>query len=295
MKQQDWTEQLRHRLSEYEEPVPEGLWDGIERRMQHRARMVALRRWVIGVAACGLLLIGGWQLFKKGQELPSPAGQLVAANTEEEQEQVVADGTPNEAEVWDGAGSEGSNMLPAYHREHIEVRQATPQEETQMASQESSEEASQATSQEETQAPPAVPPHQERETMMPPASRDRPLNMQRKLRRISMQLHATNLLAQNGVTQIRPALLTRSFMETLSQDLSDRGPFYLANYEKRTEHNMPLTVGLSVSLPLTDRWWVASGVDFSRVTSTLAVHQLQPEVNTQVCVNVVLISSKLAT
>ena len=79
MKQQDWTEQLRQRLADHEEPVPEGLWDDIEQRLQRRPRLVVLRRWMAGAAAVALLLIGGWQLLSTSDDTQSAAEELLLA------------------------------------------------------------------------------------------------------------------------------------------------------------------------------------------------------------------------
>ena len=38
---QDWTEQLRQRLADYEEPAPDGLWEAIEQRLQEESALLA--------------------------------------------------------------------------------------------------------------------------------------------------------------------------------------------------------------------------------------------------------------
>ena len=67
MEQQDWTEQLRNRLSSHEEPVPDGLWDRIEQQLDASSgkprRVVPLRWWLAAAAVAVVALIGGGYLY----------------------------------------------------------------------------------------------------------------------------------------------------------------------------------------------------------------------------------------
>lgn len=72
MKKEQWTDKLRERMAEYEEPAPEGLWNDIESALQqpavhHRARTVALRRWA-AAAVVSLLLGGAGVVYFTGSE-----------------------------------------------------------------------------------------------------------------------------------------------------------------------------------------------------------------------------------
>ena len=101
-------------------------------------------------------------------------------------------------------------------------------------------------------------------------------NLPRKAvrRPFSLQFHTTNLLANNnGTTQTEPMLMSQAYMGPLSSALARTAPVYLADHEEKTEHRMPLTVGLSLRLPLSERWWLSSGINYSLVSSTFN-HQL---------------------
>ena len=71
MKQEQWTEQLREKLSGYQEAVPDGLWGDIEAALDEapvkRRPVVAWRRWS-AAAAIILLLAGGSLLLWNREE-----------------------------------------------------------------------------------------------------------------------------------------------------------------------------------------------------------------------------------
>ena len=80
MKSNDWTSQLNQRLSDHQEPAPEGLWDRIEAQLDadipqqpaivpvsHRS---TLRRWM-AAASIALLIGGGAYLFMHKDQAPT--------------------------------------------------------------------------------------------------------------------------------------------------------------------------------------------------------------------------------
>lgn len=80
MKSNDWTSQLSQRLTDHQEPAPEGLWDRIEAQLDadipqqpaivpvsHRS---TLRRWM-AAASVALLIGGGAYLFMHDDQAPT--------------------------------------------------------------------------------------------------------------------------------------------------------------------------------------------------------------------------------
>ena len=74
MTKQDWTKNLKSKLSDYQAPVPEGLWDDIEASLpqaspERRVSMIPWRKWSVA-AAMALALLGGgtylWQRYGMG-------------------------------------------------------------------------------------------------------------------------------------------------------------------------------------------------------------------------------------
>ena len=80
MKSNDWTSQLNQRLSDHQEPAPEGLWDRIEAQLdadipQHPAivpvsHRSTLRRWM-AAASIALLIGGGAYFFMHDDQAPT--------------------------------------------------------------------------------------------------------------------------------------------------------------------------------------------------------------------------------
>ena len=272
MKQHDWTEQLRQRLSDYEEPAPNGLWADIDRCMQRRARLVVLRRWMVGVAACALLLVGGWHLMKpfdtdlpymantNGTEIPLPsrheveevenASQMIAKVERENEANMPANPPQRRKSV---AEKETQSLEPLSRQ--VEEMPARPKVNMQDAQQEKRREE-------------AVMAYQEKRTELPPAVSSTPATERYRRQKVSLQLHADNLMAYGGSTYKEPMLMTQSYMGNATFELSRKAPVYLSNHEEKVEHHRPLTVGLSFRLPLGERWWLASGATLSRTSST---------------------------
>lgn len=65
MNKNDWTQQLRHRLKDRQESVPDDWWDGIASAMEQKAaksrrsRIIPLYRWMSAAAVGLVLVIGG--------------------------------------------------------------------------------------------------------------------------------------------------------------------------------------------------------------------------------------------
>ncbi|MBR1415633.1 MAG: outer membrane beta-barrel protein [Prevotella sp.] len=264
MKQQDWTEQLRQRLANHEEPVPDGLWADIERRVApfKPARRVVLRRWIAAAAACGLVLAGLWSVLKDdsvpgsipaGEESTAPAA--IAQNRTSTAEQASIPVT----EQLQASTAELASASTRPTRPTSPIIPATP-----------TTEQAQAPATEQPQAP-ATEPASARSTRpispITPTTTTSPSRPSPR-RTIELSLHATNLLAYGGTTEVEPVEMASAYMGPASLMLARSNKVYLSDHDETTDHKMPLTVGLSLRLPLADRWWLASGVNYSRVASS---------------------------
>ena len=67
MTHQDWTDQLRERMADYEAAAPEGLWDDIEQSLPSRqAKTIPLWLRLVGSAAMIIFVAGiGWWLWQE--------------------------------------------------------------------------------------------------------------------------------------------------------------------------------------------------------------------------------------
>lgn len=284
MKQQDWTEQLRQRLAEHESHVPEGLWDDIERRMNKRARRVIIRRWIAAAAACALLLVGSWQLLKQQQEPQQSQQQLSATNSLTVQ--------PDDTRIEKVDEEAQPTQAPTPAQDAHSTQKAHPAQIAHLAQNAQDDHPAQDSHpaqdiQDTHPAQDTLPTIPSQPTERNPLRRDQRIPIKRQTERRqairpSLQLHTTNLLAQGSMTQTEPMLMTRSYMGPTSQSLARQTPVYLSNHEEKTEHHMPFTIGLSLRIPMNDRWWVATGVNYSRVSSTFTyTSNISQQVNEQ--------------
>ena len=98
-------------------------------------------------------------------------------------------------------------------------------------------------------------------------------------RRPSFSLRSSNLLQTNamGSNTVQPMLMSMAYASSTAASYMSNGarmaPMYLANYEEEADHRLPLSLGLSVRLPLTPRLWVESGLSYTVVSSTFT-HRL---------------------
>ena len=99
--------------------------------------------------------------------------------------------------------------------------------------------------------------------------------MQTKNKPLTVSLRGANLLASNGsnaVSTSEPIYMARGRMNSAmyaanSEDF-EQDPIRLIDYADDTEHQHPFMVGLTVSVPLTDRLWVETGLSYTRAKST---------------------------
>ena len=117
MKKEQWTDKLRERMAEYEEPAPEGLWDDIESALQQpavhrRARTVALRRWA-AAAVVALLLGGAGVVYFSGSESAVSMTSDSASDEKNlaEEPQSVSEESRRGSVVTDLRGHENSNDM----------------------------------------------------------------------------------------------------------------------------------------------------------------------------------------
>ena len=343
---QDWTEQLRQRLADYEEPAPDGLWEAIEQRLQEEgallasqeqpeipdnpdipenpdtpdipgstavsARRVPLRRWLAVAASVLVLLTAGVALLFQQSETEQMADAAATAELSPTEKlgvtmEVENDGeTMKAAEAVEDTQTENLTEQPSSvdHTAKLLAQLAeTKEEKTVVAPVETKEEKAVVAADapieptNPSQAEPSSKPQDETavaqkkgETAV--AQRDVPVdgassgssfipNHPDVTRRQSLRppltvgLRGANLLASNGknaVSTSEPIYMARGRMKSAlyANNYKDfeQDPIRLVDYADDTEHQHPFTVGLTLSIPLTDRLWVETGLSYTRAKST---------------------------
>ena len=289
MTKKDWTEQLRERLADYETDAPEGLWADIERRLtQQPSNVVApqkqksavtplWQRW-ISIAALVALVAGTcWWLWPKEQTQKEPL-----AKKEQMQSKPLAKQEPELREspvrpVRTESSLTTENKYAPYGKK-VRINQtdnnilspshapADNQAETEWA-----------------EVPPQPQRSSQQQSPAPPASRSRaevspqrpsPLPSPTKNRKgVTIGLMANNgLMAYNHTNgvQMSPEMASRYDFSDYLPPGSTRAteePIWLIGYEERQHHDHPISFGLTLSYPLTNRWTLSTGLVYTRLNS----------------------------
>lgn len=289
MKQEDWTSRLRERLEGYETPAPEGLWQQIEQSLpaERKSRVRPLKRWLAAAAAA--MLVGG-----VGLGLLWKSGADNALQTSEDSRDsyninnVAADDTRKQmtedepADVSDALvaqtltnGTEDIHISVG-NKNIIVTRQVVDGEAVgySIKVEEKIKEDVPATNE-------PMRTEMRGETSLRPSraqtSETRQQMYVRKPRfyqRFSAGLMASSLAMANSKStmgvlapQVR---FSPARADGFSNDVSmvSRAPEYVTGFEERTEHKAPLTFGLKLGYSITQRLWVESGVQYSKLSST---------------------------
>ena len=289
MTKKDWTEQLRERLADYETDAPEGLWADIERRLAQQPSSVVApqrqkgtvtplwRRWV-GIAAFMALVAGtGWWLWPKEQTQKEPL-----ANKEQTQSKPLAKQEPELRESPIRPGRTENSLLTekefAPYGKKIRINRT----DSNILSQNHTPADNQAET-EWTEVPPQPQRSSQQQSPTPPVSRSRaevppqhpsplPLPSPTKKRKgVTIGLMANNgLLAYNHTNGVKmsPEMASRYDISDYLPPGSTRAaeePIWLIGYEERQHHDHPISFGLTLSYPLTNRWTLSTGLVYTRL------------------------------
>ncbi len=86
MSNNDWTNKLRDRLADYQEPVSHDLWASIEQSLAQEtpastSYLISIRRWSVAAAVAALLAVGGGYVYYSQENmLPKQAGLVTSNN-----------------------------------------------------------------------------------------------------------------------------------------------------------------------------------------------------------------------
>lgn len=291
MTKKDWTEQLRERLADYEADAPEGLWADIERRLTQQPTSVVVppqqkstvtplwRRWVSIAALVALVAGMGWWFWPKEQTANGPL-----AKKEQTQSKPLAKQEPELRESPVRTGRTESSLTTekefAHYGKKVRINQtdnnilsqnhtiADNQAETEWAEVRPQPQRS------PQQQPPTPPASRSRAEVPPQPQRPSPLPSPTKNRKgVTIGLMANNgLMAYNHTNGVMmsPEMASRyDFSDYLppGSTRATKEPIWLIGYEERQHHDHPISFGLTVSYPLTNRWTLSTGLVYTRLNS----------------------------
>jgi hypothetical protein len=291
MTKKDWTEQLRERLADYEADAPEGLWADIERRLTQQPTSVVVppqqkstvtplwRRWVSIAALVALVAGMGWWFWPKEQTANGPL-----AKKEQTQSKPLAKQEPELRESPVRTGRTESSLTTEKEFAHYGKKVRINQTDNNILSQNHTTADNQAET-EWAEVPPQLQRSPQQQPPTPPASRSRaevppqpqrpsPLPSPTKNRKgVTIGLMANNgLMAYNHTNGVMmsPEMASRYDFSDYLPPGSTRAteePIWLIGYEERQHHDHPISFGLTVSYPLTNRWTLSTGLVYTRLNS----------------------------
>ena len=273
MKQDKWTQQLHDKLAEHEMAAPEDLWADIEAALEQqpkprKSRFVALRRWA-AAATVAALMIGGGYLWWNGNDQKSEG--TMAEATQRERPPVQAN-EPKEPET--------TPTREAYSPVHKKLAVATktaidspspmtinqPQETAEIIPADTIVETERPVIEKavETENQAVVRELDRQIAKLPPAKTKQPL---------SLGLYAMNGLnnqsSSNGVLMADD--MAKQFQDIYEYSYATAArisePIYLTGYEERENHHRPISYGLTLSYPLTERLSLTTGVIYTKLVS----------------------------
>ena len=292
MKRDKWTQQLHNKLAEYETAAPDDLWADIEARLDQQpkpvpssSRFVAMRRWAVAASIVLLIAAGGYlwrttseQSQQTAQTFPDSQGEGSLAQLHAPQGEGAGVGSETSPDRSQKNLSEGIIQTPPL-TPRLEGRGVAAREEPQMTEEPQPQIA-------EEPQPHMTEKAQRQFAELPRRQTTEPSVVKTK-RQVSLGLYAMNGLgnqnSSNGV--LMADALAKQYMETYAYSnvaaTRRSEPIWLAGYEERQHHHRPITYGLTLSYPLSDRISLTTGVVYTKLqsdfTQVMRSQQIQQE------------------
>jgi len=261
MKQEKWEEQLRNKLADYEEPVPEDLWAGIEAKLpQRQERLVVIwgRRVAVAAAFAGLIYGGSYLLNKEDSE-DLPMESAVVARTETPKTETSNVEVPNVAI---------SNIVtpkPLARQQDACLEVEMPQPET----------IGPVTTESHQEEP--APEHHDVTPRQMPDEKAVLMKLDSEMSVKSVTSHSgigLGLYAQNGFGNgmssngvLMSQRLIDDYKYTRNLSRADHELIYLAHYEERQKHYLPISFGIVANLSVSSGFSLSTGLVYTRLRS----------------------------
>lgn len=284
MKQEDWTQYLRQQLDNHKEAVPEGLWTDIEaaldRQAKHPTLFIRMRRWAVAAAVTIFVIGGGFLLWPQGEHTQLTECAMAAADVQaiEDEEEV---NTPWEEQTEEGIAAEVPQPayapLPKTAKHEDADEQQVISEEKEVSLQELADEQETVldngnaveTDTPSSQSVPATPVHHQQ--ILHKSNPSRHITLQPSPRQMTLHLYASNYAEDRfhrNQVLMAPQLAQQftNAENTSSARLS--APIYLTDYQEQEHHYQPVSLGLTLSYPVTNRLSISTGIVYTWQHST---------------------------
>ena len=286
MKQEQWTEQLREKLSGFQEAVPDGLWDDIEAALDDapvkRRPAASWRRWS-AAAAIVLLLAGGSLLLWNREETRIAETAEVAEGLQTQAKAVQTVTEPAVLEQEKAITSiQDKQQSSQGHDEQLSLQGQDEQLSSQ--GQELAHQDKEPLAQEETATSTpvveqnvaieqnvAVEQNVDKKESLPETTDFFPSVEMRRAKRqpLMAALYAGDGLSdRQTVERVQMSHGMAQKYAALDDGAITRAePIWLANYEERENHERPFAIGMQLRYPLSERLSLTSGLVYTRLKS----------------------------
>ena len=269
MKQDKWEERLEQHLADYEKSPSHDLWEGIEsglqREMKRQARMVMLRRWMVAAALVGVVS-GGAVLFWQHQQ---PTDLPHSSGLKEVAVKVPTETGNTETMLMTESDSQGLDNIPQpKEKKHQMAEGNSPElpESNPLVSDELQQKSEDASLEKNETPQEVVKPRQYAENPSINSIEEKTIQ-QHHHHQLTMNLYASSgmssLKKRNGVL-MSPTML-QNFAASRAREADSH--VYLVGYEEKESHDQPISFGLTVSYPLTNRLSIGTGVVYTKLNS----------------------------
>lgn len=288
MENNDWKQQLRDRLADYQEPVGDDLWEAIEKRVDAPAEKPTrsamwIRRWTAAAAVALLIIAGAGLIYNKGMADDPTEGATATTGERLAEDHGVSQPVNSttttlaatDKREYGTAGTtsaDATNVLPQGKdnaRQDTDGTQQPP-----------------ANGNEETDNKPRT--EEKRETLphsdlrKQPATNDNTAGKGRRratsASRVSLGLLASNGMSGSCVTGEQMMMTTGYARMIRSRGGWDKGPvlpdepFYLSNYDETADHKLPISFGLTLRYWLGKLLWAETGLQYTYLRSDFTYH-----------------------
>ncbi len=311
MSKNDWTNDLRNHLAEYQVPVEEDvLWASIQQKLAleqqsslasqqlQKARIVSIRRWSAAAAACAILGIGGTYLFlhSSADDVLTPrvgAGSIAHTHKSKDPAATAQDAFRQMASASEKSGlqiSESKADAPLRWVKNVLMGGESASETEEMLAVASVEEtpsletATMVQQQTETSSSSvsvASTPHAKRQLGANTSTTVRSRSHVSHTPSWNMKLYGENgLVLQNNLNDESMGYMSSAADPMPSYPINDAVTQYaslLAKAPKPVEekHHRPVTLGLQVGFELLPRLTLTTGVVYTRVASEFKAENVE--------------------
>ena len=313
MEQEKWIEQLHNKLVEHETTAPEGLWEDIEAALlaakpTNTRRLLTLRRWLAAASVAAVLFGSGYLWWMTAGQSPEQSQRMTAERSPELSQSMTAELSPKLSQPMTAErsplNSRDVRSTPGTVVEVTAILEGSPipadkptvdTEETRLQST--------STTTQMIPTDPSQPMTAERSPLNSRDVRSTPGTVVEETATLNGSPIPTSkaatsttptiaLYAMNGFgtqnsgngVQMADAVARQYYNVYEYSNVSaarSAEPIYLTGYEEHLHHRLPVSYGLTLSYPLSERLSLVTGVVYTKLTSdftqTIRTQQIRQE------------------